>query len=464
MVKHAATSPAERLSSPPRRASCTGLNKEIPGRQFVAADDGAVCGYMKQITLDKVRAHAARHGAARRESPTEPVAETARVADRPHVPSRASRDGVGLASSRRAVVPVDRDPGGDELRRDAGDDPGWRTARASTAALLAEHYYPSGRADRVCRRTTRVSAGRRVDLPGGLARETQRIRLGTLVSPVTFRHPSVLAKMAATLDHLSDGRAELGIGAGWLEPEHQAYGFDFPPAGSPSRPAGRAAAGDRRLVEPGPVHPRRPGRTTCATATSRRSPCSSRARRSSSVAARPPSACRSWPRDTPTSTSSTRRRSNSATPRDRKLDQACEANGRDPAAVRLSAFVAICVGEQPSDVERILEKYRATNPQYMRMLDNRDNWIMGTPEQAQAQLQGWPKPASTARCSPSTATCTARCSRSSRSKPTPVQAPVSPQKFKTCRDSSRFVSDTPRASSASDAQVRGSLARNSRTA
>src|SRR5437588_2858416 len=61
-----------------------------------------------------------------------------------------------------------------------------------------------------------------------IAARTDRIRLGTLVSPVTFRHPSVLAKMAATVDHVSDGRAELGIGAGWLEPEHLAYGFDFP--------------------------------------------------------------------------------------------------------------------------------------------------------------------------------------------------------------------------------------------
>src|SRR5207237_3681428 len=57
----------------------------------------------------------------------------------------------------------------------------------------------------------------------------RRIRLGTLVSPVTFRHPSVLAKLAATLDHVSDGRAELGLGAGWLEAEHSAYGFPFPP-------------------------------------------------------------------------------------------------------------------------------------------------------------------------------------------------------------------------------------------
>jgi alkanesulfonate monooxygenase SsuD/methylene tetrahydromethanopterin reductase-like flavin-dependent oxidoreductase (luciferase family) len=63
-------------------------------------------------------------------------------------------------------------------------------------------------------------------MPAALARETERIRLGTLVSPVTFRHPSVLAKLAATLDHVSGGRA-FGLGAGWLETEHEAYGFRF---------------------------------------------------------------------------------------------------------------------------------------------------------------------------------------------------------------------------------------------
>jgi alkanesulfonate monooxygenase SsuD/methylene tetrahydromethanopterin reductase-like flavin-dependent oxidoreductase (luciferase family) len=56
---------------------------------------------------------------------------------------------------------------------------------------------------------------------------TERIRLGTLVSPVTFRHPSVLAKCVVTADHVSGGRVELGIGAGWFEAEHRAYGFEF---------------------------------------------------------------------------------------------------------------------------------------------------------------------------------------------------------------------------------------------
>jgi F420-dependent oxidoreductase-like protein len=61
-----------------------------------------------------------------------------------------------------------------------------------------------------------------------LAALTSRIRLGTLVSPVTFRHPALLAKSVATADHVSGGRVELGIGAGWNGREHAAYGFRFP--------------------------------------------------------------------------------------------------------------------------------------------------------------------------------------------------------------------------------------------
>jgi alkanesulfonate monooxygenase SsuD/methylene tetrahydromethanopterin reductase-like flavin-dependent oxidoreductase (luciferase family) len=61
-----------------------------------------------------------------------------------------------------------------------------------------------------------------------LAVSTRRIRLGTLVSPVTFRPASVLAKNAVTVDHVSGGRVELGIGAGWYQAEHESYGFPFP--------------------------------------------------------------------------------------------------------------------------------------------------------------------------------------------------------------------------------------------
>ena len=63
---------------------------------------------------------------------------------------------------------------------------------------------------------------------GALAAVTTKLRLGSLVSPVTFRHPSVLAKAVATIDHVSGGRVELGIGGGWMAREHDAYGFPFP--------------------------------------------------------------------------------------------------------------------------------------------------------------------------------------------------------------------------------------------
>ena len=57
---------------------------------------------------------------------------------------------------------------------------------------------------------------------------TTTLRLGTMVSPATFRHPSLLAKAVVTADHVSDGRVELGLGAGWHAREHEAYGFAFP--------------------------------------------------------------------------------------------------------------------------------------------------------------------------------------------------------------------------------------------
>jgi F420-dependent oxidoreductase-like protein len=61
----------------------------------------------------------------------------------------------------------------------------------------------------------------------GLASVTERIRLGTMVSPATFRHPSVLAKSVITADHISGGRVELGMGAGWFAREHEGFGFPF---------------------------------------------------------------------------------------------------------------------------------------------------------------------------------------------------------------------------------------------
>lgn len=64
-----------------------------------------------------------------------------------------------------------------------------------------------------------------------VAARTQSIRLGVLVSSNTFRHPSLLAKQAVTIDHISNGRLELGIGAGWFELEHRSFGINYPSNG-----------------------------------------------------------------------------------------------------------------------------------------------------------------------------------------------------------------------------------------
>ena len=65
-------------------------------------------------------------------------------------------------------------------------------------------------------------------LLGGLAARTEKIRIGVLVTSNTFRFPQVLAKMAVTVDHISNGRLEVGLGAGWYEPEHTMFGIPFP--------------------------------------------------------------------------------------------------------------------------------------------------------------------------------------------------------------------------------------------
>ena len=244
------------------------------------------------------------------------------------------------------------------------------------AALLAEHYYASsGNLDR-------ISADAWVYL-GGLARETRRIRLGTLVSPVTFRHPSVLAKMAATLDHQSGGRAELGLGAGWLESEHAAYGFDFP------APAARvdemeeqlrvitglwtedpfSYAGPRYRLEecrftPRPVQQPGPPILIGGRPTSRRLPrLAARFANEYVVALATAEECRAA--------------------RER-LDRACAEVGRDPATLSLALFAGVGVAETEAELERVMEKLLEGTRPHMR---NTDTWVLGTPERAAERLR-----------------------------------------------------------------------------
>ncbi len=101
----------------------------------------------------------------------------------------------------------------------------WREAddiEVFDAGWTFDHFYPlSGDPTGPCLEGWTVTTA--------LAALTTRLRLGLMVLGNTYRHPAVLANMAATLDHVSDGRLELGIGAGWHEGEHDAYGIPLPP-------------------------------------------------------------------------------------------------------------------------------------------------------------------------------------------------------------------------------------------
>ena len=105
---------------------------------------------------------------------------------------------------------------------------------------------------------------RRVVTLAGLARETSRIRLGTLVTSATFRLPGPLAITVAQVDAMSGGRVELGLGTGWFEAEHAAYGIPFPPLGERFDRLERAARDHHRAVgdAAGRAFTRSPARTT----------------------------------------------------------------------------------------------------------------------------------------------------------------------------------------------------------
>ena len=99
----------------------------------------------------------------------------------------------------------------------------WAEERGLAAFAMADHYLVHSLSGR------NVGLYDTLAVLAGLARETERIELVDLLSPVTFRHPAVLAKQAVTIDHMSGGRFTLGVGTGWLEEEHRRLGIPFPP-------------------------------------------------------------------------------------------------------------------------------------------------------------------------------------------------------------------------------------------
>ena len=96
----------------------------------------------------------------------------------------------------------------------------WAKERGLHSFARSDHYY-SGR-------EPAPDATDAFATLAGLARDIDDIRLCVLVSPITFRHPAVIAKNAATIDQMSGGRLDLGVGTGWMDLEHEVYGLPFP--------------------------------------------------------------------------------------------------------------------------------------------------------------------------------------------------------------------------------------------
>lgn len=225
----------------------------------------------------------------------------------------------------------------------------------------------------------------------GLARETTRITLGTLVSPVTFRLPGNLAKVAATVAEMAGGRLEIGLGAGWNEDEHHQLGLPFPSIGERfamleeelaiihglwTEPDGWSYAGqhwqvsDSRFApKPAPAGRRHPNLIVGGNGRSRMARLVARyADEFNLTSASPERAVEAY----------------------RRVRQACAAEGRDPDELTYSAMTGVLVGRDETEVEQrtndLLRIVGAEGDDTAWLEDRTLRWVYGTPDQARARV------------------------------------------------------------------------------
>jgi F420-dependent oxidoreductase-like protein len=228
----------------------------------------------------------------------------------------------------------------------------------------------------------------------GLARETTRIGLGALVSPVTFRSPGNLAKVVTTVDHMSGGRIEVGLGAGWNDSEHRRYGLPFPPIseragmleeqleilhGLWTEPDGWSFHGKHYTIEDAlfrakPVDaPGRP-KTASGAVRPRIIVGGDGKPRSMRIGVR-------WADEYNVTSSNPE----SVGQKQRALDEACAAAGRDPATLARSAMVGVLVGANEAELkerEGVLVKALDLSSDDDWLATRRGRWIFGTPDEA----------------------------------------------------------------------------------
>jgi F420-dependent oxidoreductase-like protein len=233
----------------------------------------------------------------------------------------------------------------------------------------------------------------------GLARDTQRIGLGALVSPVTFRHPGNFAKVVTTVDEMSGGRIEVGVGAGWNDLEHRQLGLPFPPIGERAdlledtlailhglwgEPDGWSYAGRQVSIDGATFHPKPvdvPGRprTPIGGARPRILIGGGGTPRSFRLAA-------SYADEFNLNANSpdhTRRAY-------AELDAACLAIGRDPGTLARSAMVGVLVGRDDAEMSTrlaaVTEAFGAAADDAAWLEERTTRWITGTPGEARDAL------------------------------------------------------------------------------
>ena len=227
-----------------------------------------------------------------------------------------------------------------------------------------------------------------------LASRTTRIAFGPLVSPMTFRHPALLARMAAAVDVLSGGRLVLGVGAGWNEEEHAAYGITLPPlkermdrleegisviralwAGGPVDFSGNYYSLRQATAEPRPLQ--RPGPPLLIGGDGEVRLLAIVARHADE-----------W-------------NSHAAGPdqyrlKRARLEEHCRKAGRDPDTIRRSWMGGVLIAADGPQLERKADWFK----KFLTMLKDvpsdrvveqlkAKSWLVGTPDQVAAQLTGW---------------------------------------------------------------------------
>ena len=226
----------------------------------------------------------------------------------------------------------------------------------------------------------------------GLARETTTIRIGSLVSPVTFRIPGAFAKMTATVDEMSGGRLEVGMGAGWNEEDHHQLGIPFPPLkerydrleeslaivhGLWTEPDGWNYPGTlwqvrNALFRPRPASPgrRHPNLILGGEGGPRLARLvATYADEFNRTSASPDNVAEAFAR----------------------VRAACATAGRDPDTVVLSAMVGVLVAESEDDLRHRLRDQvamvKSSSSADEWLAERRDRWIIGTPDQARERIE-----------------------------------------------------------------------------